>query len=511
MKKFLTLLLTVALTATLAITGTVAYLTDTDQDVNAMTLGNVDIEQYEWERVDVTKSILENGNKKSFTQAKPLYPVVGSAAWDIDPNNATDEQKAWRSLTMNNVVDKYVTVKNTGRNNAYVRTIFALEMGSLSINELADAISASINSENGSEFPGMDWIWPAALDFVAPIDGQNYNIMVAVYNEELAPNVETIPSLLQVYMKSAATNETCEKIDGNGNGTYDIHVLSQAVQTDGFTDATTALNTGFGEVNATNVQTWFGGTDVSTPSDDDDLQDELQNPDSKTIVVNLTGDRTYDTAAWANEAMGGAGTEEVIINGNGHTLTFNNTNSDWNNIVTNGAKLVLNDVNITNSGYNDGPWNRHDINFACDVEMNNVTSDKAFAFKAGATLKNVTINDANTADTYAIWIQPNGQTVTLDGCTIDMLACTDGRGIKIDEQYVSTPGKVTLVVKNTTFKTEEKSAILVKSVAGADITLENVNIAGVSADSTNPVWVDSASAAYADLVTVTGGSKVVEP
>ena len=45
MKKFLTLLLTVALTATLAITGTVAYLTDTDQEVNVMTLGNVQIDQ----------------------------------------------------------------------------------------------------------------------------------------------------------------------------------------------------------------------------------------------------------------------------------------------------------------------------------------------------------------------------------------------------------------------------------------------------------------------------------
>ena len=136
---------------------------------------------------------------------------------------------------------------------------------------------------------------------------------------------------------------------------------------------------------------------------------------------------------------------------------------------------------------------------------------KIRAFKAGATLNNVKINDANTSDTYAIWIQPNGQTVTLDGCTIDMLACTDGRGIKIDEQYVDAAQKVTLIVKNTTFKTEEKSAILVKSVAGADITLENVDISGVAADSTNVVWVDEASVAYADLVTVIGGSKILEP
>lgn len=230
------------------------------------------------------------------------------------------------------------------------------------------------------------------------------------------------------------------------------------------------------------------------------------------IVVELNSDVTYDVAAWDVNAMGGASTKNIVINGNDKTITFNQTDSDWNNIVTaNGAKLVINDAHITSTGYNNGPWNRHDLNFACEVELNNVTSDKALALKAGGTLTNVTISDANTSDTYALWIQPNGQTVTLDGCTIDMLECTDGRGIKIDEQYVDAAQKVTLVVKNTTFKTEEKSAILVKSVAGADITLENVDISGVAADSTNAVWVDEASAAYADLVTVNGGNKIVEP
>ena len=209
--------------------------------------------------------------------------------------------------------------------------------------------------------------------------------------------------------------------------------------------------------------------------------------------------------------MGSENTETIVINGNGHTITFNQKDSDWNNVTTNGAKLVINNANITSSGYNNGPWNRHDLNFACDVELNNVKSDKAIALKAAGTLNNVIINDANTSDTYALWIQPNGQTVTLTGCTIDMLDCTDGRGIKIDAQYVDAPEKVTLVVNDTTFKTEEKSAILVKSVAGADVIINNVDISGVVADSTNAVWVDEASAAYADLVTVTGATKIVEP
>jgi hypothetical protein len=112
----------------------------------------------------------------------------------------------------------------------------------------------------------------------------------------------------------------------------------------------------------------------------------------KKIIVNLTGDVTYDVNAWQACAMGGKLTEDITINGNNNTLTFNHNNTDWNNVVTNGAKLVLNNLNLTNSGKNDGPWNRHDITFNCPVELNNVTSDKAIALAKDATLTKVTIN-----------------------------------------------------------------------------------------------------------------------
>ena len=40
--------------------------------------------------------------------------------------------------------------------------------------------------------------------------------------------------------------------------------------------------------------------------------------------------------------------------------------------------------------------------------------------------------------------------------------------------------------------------------------MDNIDIYGVKADPVNAVWVDEASAAYADLVTVTGGKKAIE-
>ena len=255
-----------------------------------------------------------------------------------------------------------------------------------------------------------------------------------------------------------------------------------------------------------------------------DTNDELKaalTSNHEHIYVELDANVTYDVAAWENSAMGGDKTKSITINGKqvvtrggsyDKTLTFNQTNSDWNNIATkNGAKLILKNLNVTNSGRNDGPWNRHDLNFACDVEMDSVYSDKAIALKAGGVLKNVTINDKNTSDTYAIWIQPKGQVVTLEGCTINMPVENAGRGIKIDEQYLDEVKAPTLNVSGTTFKTKEKAAVLVKSKDGAVINWREGNsIEGVVADKVFAVWVDEDAAAYADKVIVNGASVRIE-
>lgn len=254
-----------------------------------------------------------------------------------------------------------------------------------------------------------------------------------------------------------------------------------------------------------------------------DTNDELKaalTSNHEHIYVELDADLAVDVTAWETLAFGGDKTKSITINGEQvvtrgatPTLTFNHLNGDWNNIATkNGAKLILKNLNVTNSGYNNGPWNRHDLNFACDVEMENVISDKAIALKAGGVLKNVTIDDANGSDTYALWIQPKGQVVTLENCVIDMLDCTDGRGIKIDEQYMAANEvkAPTLNVSGTIFKTEEKAAVLVKSVDGAIINWgERNDISKVAADSTFAVWVDEASA-NADKVIVNGANKTVE-
>ena len=212
----------------------------------------------------------------------------------------------------------------------------------------------------------------------------------------------------------------------------------------------------------------------------------------KDIVVNLDGDVILDVNARNNIlTIGNDETETVTINLNGHTLTFNNKNSDWNDVSALNAKLILKNGKITNSGCNDGPWNRHDINFGCDVELEDIYSDKAIAFKANGSMKNVTIEDSRSNEDYALWIQPNvdGQTVIVDSCKFIMNGSSGDRGITVNPQYLSAADvkTVSLTVTDSIFKTGKKSAVYCKSSANVTWGTGN-DISGVAADSVNPVW-----------------------
>ena len=252
---------------------------------------------------------------------------------------------------------------------------------------------------------------------------------------------------------------------------------------------------------------------------------EILKMDKEHIVIELgsfarsTAGKEYvvEIAPYGTKAWGTENTKTITINANGNTINFKNTNSDWNAIycTNKDAKLIINNAYLTNSGYNGGPWNRHDIYFINEVELNNVTSDKAIALNSAAKLNSVSISDehVDNSDTYGLWIRPTGQTVEIDNLTIVAHTSKSGdRGIKIDEQYLSEEeiGKVALTVKNSKFVTQEKAAIMVKSQAGADITLENVDISGVAGDDFNAVWVDEDGKDQKDKVNVSGGFVIVE-
>ena len=227
-----------------------------------------------------------------------------------------------------------------------------------------------------------------------------------------------------------------------------------------------------------------------------------------------------DVSLTANDAylaLGGPDTKKIIIDGKKvitrsgaedyHTLNLSTTYWSRLNTVNPDATIVLKNLNLTSSQPT-GTWNSYDVTFKCNVEMENVNLLKALALDGvdkTAVLKNVTI--AESHDYYALWIAAAGQTVSLENVTINSL----GRGIKIDDQYVGDDTKlVTLNVDGLKVKSAKKAAIVVKTPEGAHITLKDVDITEVAADTSNEVWIDEDAASYIDKVTVTGGSMIVE-
>ena len=93
-KKILVLALTIAMVAILAVGGSLAYLTDTKTATNTFTVGNVNIELIEQEKLagEETLKPYKDGDKV------------------LKPGKSND----------GNAVSKIVTVENTGANDAWV-------------------------------------------------------------------------------------------------------------------------------------------------------------------------------------------------------------------------------------------------------------------------------------------------------------------------------------------------------------------------------------------------------
>ena len=328
LKKVLFGATAVALTAAVSIGATLAYLTDTDEDVNVMTLGNVYIDQIEQERVDDNAA---QDQLTDFEQNQPMLPAVypgSSIPWASEDEWVVPGDEAWRVIEDNtNVIDKFVTVKNTGESDAYVRTIFAFEYD-------YDLLHAVMNDSNIKEGATWKWNWDLGT---FKLDGVTYILVEAVYTEKLAPGKTTIPSLKQIYLDKTATNEDCAKF----GDTYDILVFSQAVQADGFDSIiegpAAALNEAFGETSVTN-NPWINKESSYAPA-------------SKGVIPALAegGKVTLSSdVAVTNEAAAAKNviTKDTELNFGGNTVTLDLPNAtgateNWVGVNVNGGNVVF--------------------------------------------------------------------------------------------------------------------------------------------------------------------------
>jgi len=306
-----------------------------------------------------------------------------------------------------NAQDKFVTVENTGKSDAYVRTLIAFEIGKLTEKHFDEVIRTS-------SFMTTQGVWKVTDIGIVEIDGNNYYVSEYLYNGAKAlggvhengvlPKGETTyPSLAQVYMTADATNEDCEDIDGNGNGMYDILVVSQAVQADGFADAKTALDAAFGVVSTTS-HPWI---DMDDPENEND-----QEPDGVEIptVVNTMDDM---------KAALDAGDKNVVVKGveinenpfNGRYYKDRNIDFVDCTFTANMNYMYINDASFTNCTFECGPdfaAVHYDELFG-DLVFNNCTFNSG-KIQIGANKDmtgTVTFNDCKFAETTStsIWAE----------------------------------------------------------------------------------------------------------
>lgn len=404
-KRIVTIALVAALLAT-CFAGTYAYLTDKDAATNVMTLGNVYIDQIEEERD-------ADGNLVSFTQAKPAYPAVGSIEWAEEPITVGGGTQKVFHEGLKNVVDKFVYVENTGKSDAYVRTIIAIEAPGY---DAEDWIHINVNATEG-----------LTMTPLAPVDinGVQYVYAIFTYTDALAPKAKTPVSLAQVFLDSAATNDYCNAF----GDTWEILTLSQAVQSAGFADAATALNEAFGAADAANVAEWFKGFGaVVAAPESGAVRPAGYNPIEKGTndVVGITVIDDSDETTNLRALYTGDGKK---ING---TLTVTDCYLDgtyaMNVIGDDTGDLVVSDTALRGWVSYDGFKSASFANCTFAANSNKEVYNNVRPYSS------VTFTRCDF-DGTAFWLDmlPEGATVTFVDCTMNGVAITAAEQINVTE------------------------------------------------------------------------------
>ncbi len=329
MKKILSTLLTVAITAAVAITGTLAYLTWEEGSVDVATTGNIKIQQIELQRAEgvAHNTTAKEGDLVPYVQGQKLYPAYPETA-DAYTAEATDlfywgdyvtaegaGNGLWDSENLNGAIDKFVFVKNTGSADAYYRTLIALECPEgMAFSQGSDKhFMMNINGNHRFAWDEVGY---------TTIDGTRYLLMEALYKEVLAPGEISRPSLLQVVMTDKVTNDDVAKL----GDTYDILVYSQACQVENMPDAETALNAAFYDVTV-DVHPW-GNAPVVKPivvSDAKEMQTAFKTagaPKAGNTSIYIAEDIDASQLDWEPVYVSGYnGAGVVTIDGQGNTIT----------------------------------------------------------------------------------------------------------------------------------------------------------------------------------------------
>ena len=242
-KTILVAAIAVMLVAALVVGGTLAYFTDTKSAKNTFTVGNVDIELLE------SSLHRENaGIANGATSDSELWSnVAKEGSNNTSPYKAgdtfyTDEQiKAnAEKYTCDNVklnpgesYHKMPYVVNTGKNAAYIRIRVMIP---------ADLDTAILNSSMYTTTALNNKEFTMAYDNTGAVerDGVKYNVYTFTRIDPLAAGEMTYWNVWgTIHMDTPATNEQIAQL--LPNGTFNVLVEADAIQADGFANATDAF------------------------------------------------------------------------------------------------------------------------------------------------------------------------------------------------------------------------------------------------------------------------------
>ena len=236
-KIVLALSLVMALGATLMVGGSLAWFTDTDEATNTFTVGSVEIEQVE-----------------DFVQDSQLIPVVKTPNHS-DADTMTEE---------NNYIKKEVSVKNTGKNPAYVQTFIAVP-AALDVGLLHQHLGNNTDWELVGKTDNVSIAFDHDDDSSNADVTQTFNVYAYRSKNSIAPDTETSDVLSGIYVDAAADIEvyrndqneiehayfvwngaeiTAFDLADSGNMKLHVLVATQAIQSQGFADAAAAFNSG---------------------------------------------------------------------------------------------------------------------------------------------------------------------------------------------------------------------------------------------------------------------------
>lgn len=317
-----------------SVAGTLAYLkAETPTAVNAQTVGNVKIEQIEQQRVDDDANQNKLEAYVPFAALNPCYYEGSSIPWAPEDEWVIPSNQAWKVVEdTEGVIDKFVSVKNTGENAAYVRTIIALEVGKDGVNDpYCHVVHNTTNIQQGATWE-LKWLTEATKP--VQIGDAYYALGVYTYTEALPAGETTIPSLKQIYLDKTATNEVMEAY----GDTFNILVMTQAVQAqmNGLTPEE-ALNEAFTEITTAN-HPW---SDTVYVSNTDELNAAIEAGAEDIVlnagnygVIDVTVNRTLNIFAAAGADVNIAGIDGQS-NNNSTNITIKGVTLD-NSLQTEG-------------------------------------------------------------------------------------------------------------------------------------------------------------------------------